>query len=124
MKISVNGRLEKQHKLKFKDELFDDYLNPWAVKQSLAHWYETHKSVFSENGLVIIRWLTNFELISNPELEPFISRFGNVSNLYQGLKNNNDQFYIRYPETNLEDDIHLMFAAYHGICIHSGFDRQ
>jgi len=56
----------------------------------------------------------NHELITNSELEPFISRFGNVSNLYQGLKNNNKQFYIRYPETKFEDNIHLMFAAYHG----------
>ena len=112
--IDIDGKLEKHSKLKFQDELFNKYLNPWAAKQALAHWYDTHETIFSENGMVIVRWLTNHELITNPELEPFVSRFGEVSELVQGLKNNNDQFYIRYPETKFEDNIHAMFAAYHG----------
>jgi len=108
------GLIQPQAKLVFKDEIFSKYLNKWAAKQAIAHWYFKHGSIFSESGVVLVRWMTNFELMSDNKISQLVSLFDNIDELIQGSKNSGDQFFIRHPNTKTGENIHLIFAAYHG----------
>ncbi|WP_026941038.1 hypothetical protein [Hellea balneolensis] len=112
--VESKGVLQPHSKLKFKPELFTEHLNGWAVKQCLAHWYDKTGRVFSGNGIIIVRWLTNYELSDNPELESVISLFQNSAELIQGSQKSTDQFFIRYPNVKDGDNIDAIFCAYHG----------
>lgn len=112
--VEFQGVKQQQHKLVFKDEIFSKYLNKWAAKQAIAHWYFKHGSTFSEDGVVFVRWLTNYELMNNDKIPEFISLFDNLDELVQGSLKSGEQFFIKYPNTKSGENIHLMFAAYHG----------
>jgi len=112
--VESNGIIQQQHKLVFKKEIFSEHLNKWAAKQAIAHWYFKYDSIFSDQGLVLVRWLTNYELMNNDRIPEFISLFGNTDELVQGSQKSGEQFFIRHPNTKPGDNVHLMFAAYHG----------
>ena len=107
-------KLTGLNQIKIDQSVFDDYLDRWAVKQSLAHWYLEKNTIFSEEGVVCIRWLTNAELMRNDELHEFVSRFRNTAMLEQGVKNSSDQFYIKFADVERDLNLALIFAAYHG----------
>lgn len=93
--------------------LFGKYLNKWAAKQSIAHWYElTEGRILSSDGLIAVRWQTNYELAINQEFTDLVSKLGERAELFMGEWRPSDQFFLRYS-INLEEGIGAIFAAYH-----------
>ncbi len=106
---------ENYGKIIFDDQkLFVEKLNPWAAKQSLAHWFTlTHGKIFPPQGLVTVRWLTNVELLTNDPLLNLIKKLPSLQGLEMGKWAVHDQFFVHYS-LNLKKNIGGMFVRYHG----------
>ncbi len=102
------------------DELFKKHLGPWAAKQTLAHWFDiTGGRILSSNGLVAVRWQTNYELAFSQEFSDLILKLEKIAELKAGSWSVLDQFLLRYS-LNTEEGIFAIFAAYHN-CGFIGF---
>ena len=95
-------------------KLFVEKLNPWAAKQSLAHWFTLSKGkIFPPQGVVAVRWLTNVELSTNTPFINLLEKLQNTKELEMGVWNVNDQFFVRHS-LNLNENFGGMFVRYHG----------
>ena len=56
--VQVNGVLQRVSSLILSEAIYDRFLNPWAVKQTLAFWYQIIGNPFSENGAIKVIWFT------------------------------------------------------------------
>jgi len=95
-------------------KLFIEKLNPWAAKQSLAHWFTfTEGKIFPSQGLITVKWLTNVELQANNPLLNLIKKLPSPKGLKMGKWAVHDQFFVRYS-LNLKENFGGMFVRYHG----------
>ena len=114
IKIGPNVN-ENYTKIIFENQkLFVEKLNPWAAKQSLAHWFIlTGGRIFSPQGLVMVRWLTNVELATSNPFANLVEKLQDFSELKMGEWKVRDQFFVSHS-LNFNENFGAMFVRYHG----------
>lgn len=119
--LKLSGEDEAYGKVHYDNErLFKEHLGPWAAKQTLAHWFNISGGrILSPNGLVAVRWQTNYELAFNHEFSHIIMSLESLYELKAGKWSVLDQFVLKYS-LNTEEGIFAVFATYHN-CGFIGF---
>ncbi len=96
MFANVNGVFRPMRKVGINKKAVGDELNPWAVKQVLALWYNKTKIIVPENSVIFVRWFSLIEQKTNSRAETLRKSFPSFSTLSQGKLNADRQFSVRF----------------------------
>ncbi|MEJ6401323.1 hypothetical protein [Yoonia sp. 2307UL14-13] len=92
----VNGLFIPLVKTSVDNQIFHDWLNPWAAKLGYALWYEHHGSALPETGGVGVRWMTNESILQGKFPNDVFQQLGHSGEVRQGNWSTSKQFFYRY----------------------------
>lgn len=94
--LNQNGILLPASKITLSDEIFDDWLDPWAAKIGCALWFENTAEVVSENHVITVNWITNHGVMAGDIPKKLFSNLTNVGEIRQGKWSVSNQFRYHY----------------------------
>ncbi len=92
----LNGVHRPMHRVEINKTAVGDELNPWAVKQVLALWYDQTGEIVPEDAVVFVQWISLIERKANPKIERLLRTLPNKKTLRQGKKSVADQFQTNF----------------------------
>lgn len=111
-KFLVSGESQSLSRFEIKDEVFGQYLEPWAAKQILSYWYDQTGKCASSKAVVLVRWTTLHEMSNSEDLVKYAHSFAAFGSLKQGAWDTTEQFFVK-SSLNAEENLGAMFFAYH-----------
>lgn len=96
--------------------LFQNWLNPWAVKLALAVWYQHSGRIFGTEMCARVNWITNERIMSGMSLDPFYDAAPYGNSLNMGKVNSSDQFNYKY-NIDFDESIGVVLLCLHEGCI-------
>ena len=113
--LKIGEPVGNNHKIHFDNQLlFSERLNPWAAKQTFAHWFTlTDGKALTEKAVVAVRWMTNAELMTNHLFQNLVIKLEGTRSLKNGEWESDDQFKLKYS-LNAKEELGAIFAKYHG----------
>src|SRR6056297_1093093 len=62
--INSANKIDEIFKVPIDYRLFEEFLNPWAAKIGFAFWHEHTDRILTQESLVWVRWITNYQLLN------------------------------------------------------------
>ena len=94
--LRINGIIHKLPASNIDPVIFERFLNPWAVKQSLALWYYHSKLIFSDQGLILVAWFAPTQQSEREKIIKSIPFSFDYYALQQGKWDTSNQFKYQY----------------------------
>lgn len=121
--VNFDGIDQEVVNVEFDPLLFEAWLDPWAAKQAFALYYKHCGRILDENARVVIRWLTNSNLLSGNIPIEFLDSLENIELIRQGKKTSDLQYEYRW---SAKDDFACFSLLLHdtSIAIAAVYENQ
>lgn len=110
--VQINGIVHRTSTIEIDPVIFENFLDPWAVKQSLALWYWHSNLIFSDQGLIRVFWFAPTRQTEKQQAIKSIPFSFDYYALQQGKWDTSNQFKYQYL-VNTEERVGVFEVILH-----------
>lgn len=94
--LRVDGRVDLYSRVEVDQQLFTNWLNPWAAKQAYALHYLHERKPIPAGAKIMVQWFTNANVIDEQSPDELLRQLRSYGDLRQGMKTSELDYSYKY----------------------------